>query len=49
MGGVEDEMHDEAEEEKEERPLWGRGKNIYYYQDKQVGLCLIIWFIFILL
>lgn len=37
MGGVEDEMHDEAEEEKEERPLWGRGKNIYYYQDKQVG------------
>ncbi|XP_016455032.1 protein THALLO-like [Nicotiana tabacum] len=35
MGGVEDEMHDEAEEEKEERPLWGRGKNIYYYQDKQ--------------
>ncbi|CAN4119928.1 unnamed protein product [Withania somnifera] len=33
MGGVEDQMH-EAEEEKEEGPLWGRGKNIYY-QDKE--------------
>ncbi|KAK4370355.1 hypothetical protein RND71_009830 [Anisodus tanguticus] len=36
LGGVEDEMHDEAEEEKEERPLWGRGKNIYYQNKENV-------------
>lgn len=41
MGGVEDEMHDEAEQETEERPLWGRGKNIYY-QNKEVPFHLII-------
>ncbi|KAK4709505.1 hypothetical protein R3W88_030430 [Solanum pinnatisectum] len=34
MGGVEDEMHDEAEQEKEETSLWGRGK-IIYYQNKE--------------
>ena len=26
MGGVEDEMHDETEQEKEEKSMWGRGK-----------------------
>lgn len=31
MGGVEDEMHDEAEEEKEERPLWGEEKKYLLY------------------
>lgn len=36
MGGVEDEMHDEAEQETEERPLWGRGKNIYYQNKENV-------------
>lgn len=41
MGGVEDQMHDEAEQEKEEGPLWGRGKNIYY-QNKEVAFHLII-------
>ncbi|KAH0778004.1 hypothetical protein KY290_009415 [Solanum tuberosum] len=34
MGGVEDEMHDEAEQEKEE--MWGRGKNIYYQNKEYV-------------
>ncbi|XP_049368086.1 LOW QUALITY PROTEIN: uncharacterized protein LOC125832963 [Solanum verrucosum] len=34
MGGVEDEMHDEAEQEKEE--MWGRGKNIYYQNKENV-------------
>jgi len=46
MGGVEDEMHDEAEQEKEE--MWGRGKNIYY-QNKEVAFHLIICLTFILL
>ncbi|PHT34790.1 hypothetical protein CQW23_26590 [Capsicum baccatum] len=36
MGGVEDQMHDEAEQEKEEGPLWGRGKNIYYQNKENV-------------
>lgn len=48
MGGVEDEMHDEAEQENEETPLWGRGKNIYY-QNKEVAFHLIICLTFILL
>lgn len=36
MGGVEDQMHDEAEQEKEEGHLWGRGKNIYYQNKENV-------------
>ncbi|TMW93279.1 hypothetical protein EJD97_011917 [Solanum chilense] len=36
MGGVEDEMHDEAEQEKEEKSMWGRGKNIYYQNKETV-------------
>ncbi|KAK9288594.1 hypothetical protein L1049_017053 [Liquidambar formosana] len=33
MGGVEDEMHDDAEDEEEKRAVWGRRKNIYYSAD----------------
>jgi U3 small nucleolar RNA-associated protein 3 len=30
MGGVEDEMHEDAEDEEEKRTVWGRNKNLYY-------------------
>lgn len=30
MGGVEDEMDDEAEDQEEKRSVWGRNKNLYY-------------------
>lgn len=30
MGGVEDEMDDEAEDKEEKRSVWGRNKNLYY-------------------
>ncbi|KAI5678343.1 hypothetical protein M9H77_09293 [Catharanthus roseus] len=30
VGGVEDEMHDDAEDEEEKRTVWGRNKNLYY-------------------
>lgn len=33
MGGVEDEMHDEAEDEEDKRAVWGRRKDIYYNAD----------------
>ncbi|XP_058072404.1 protein THALLO isoform X2 [Magnolia sinica] len=34
IGGVEDEMHDDAEEEEERRKaVWGRRKNLYYNAD----------------
>ncbi|XP_004251254.2 protein THALLO-like isoform X1 [Solanum lycopersicum] len=36
MGGVEDEMHDEAEQEKEEASLWGRAKKSYYQNKENV-------------
>ncbi|TMW93285.1 hypothetical protein EJD97_011923 [Solanum chilense] len=36
MGGVEDEMHDEAEEENEEVSLWGRAKKSYYQNKENV-------------
>lgn len=29
-GGVEDEMHDDAEGDEEHRSVWGRSKNIFY-------------------
>ncbi|KAK4709514.1 hypothetical protein R3W88_030439 [Solanum pinnatisectum] len=36
VGGVEDEMHDEAEQEKEETSLWGRRKDSYYQNKENV-------------
>ncbi|XAR62839.1 hypothetical protein NMG60_11017735 [Bertholletia excelsa] len=33
VGGVDDEMHDDAEDEEEKRVVWGRRKNIYYSAD----------------
>ncbi|KAL6976154.1 hypothetical protein U1Q18_024945 [Sarracenia purpurea var. burkii] len=33
VGGVEDEMYDDVEDEEEKRAVWGRRKNIYYSAD----------------
>ncbi|XP_010266712.1 PREDICTED: something about silencing protein 10 [Nelumbo nucifera] len=33
IGGVEDEMHDDVEEEEDKKAVWGRRKNLYYSAD----------------
>ncbi|CAH9120820.1 unnamed protein product [Cuscuta epithymum] len=35
MGGVDDEMHDEADENEKERSVWSRHKPVYYKNDNQ--------------
>jgi len=34
IGGVEDEMHDEEEEDEDKKAVWGRSKRQYYNADE---------------
>lgn len=34
IGGVEDELHNEAEEDEDQKAVWGRSKRQYYNADE---------------